>query len=139
MISPSFIFFPLRFDPHFFYIGKFLKLIFFSISSFNIKLVGNWASWLSPSLEFHGLWVWKTNLDLRDSLRFHYSPPFFQARAFFFFFQFHHFRVYLIGDGTLLFFYLLSIWCFTNFKNDMDFLGSFCLLFFVKFSFFLKK
>jgi len=39
----------------------FFLWIFFLISYFNIKLIGNRVSWLSPSLEFHGLWIWKIN------------------------------------------------------------------------------
>jgi hypothetical protein len=38
----------------------------------------------------------------------------------------------------MLFFLLLAIKFFTDFKNDIDYLKSFYLLFFVKFSF-LKK
>jgi hypothetical protein len=43
---------------------------FFLISSFNIKLFGNWAYWLSQGLGFHEFQVWKINLDLRDSFKF---------------------------------------------------------------------
>jgi hypothetical protein len=50
-----------------FYFGKFVRFkYFFLISSFNIKLIGKWASWLNLNLGFHGLQIWKTNLVLRD-------------------------------------------------------------------------
>ena len=53
-----------------FYFGKFSKLIFFSISFFNIKLVDNWDSCLNPSLIFNGFQVLKINSGLRGSPKF---------------------------------------------------------------------
>jgi len=61
MISPSFDFFSLS-DLviivliAIFLLWIFLKKYIFLISSFNIKLVGGWASRLSSNLEFHRLW-----------------------------------------------------------------------------------
>ena len=36
------------------------KLIFFSISSFNIQVVNNWVSWFNPSLGFYWLYEFET-------------------------------------------------------------------------------
>jgi hypothetical protein len=48
------------FDFFFFALGSFLKLIFFSISSFDIKLVRNWTLWF-----FTIGWSWSHDLDHR--------------------------------------------------------------------------
>jgi hypothetical protein len=42
-----------------------LNWFFFSILSFNIKLVKNWAFWLSSNLEFYKLRVLEINLSLQ--------------------------------------------------------------------------
>ena len=54
----------------FFYFDNFFKMIFFTFSYFNIKLIENWTSWLSTSLGFHGLWIWDINSSLEDSYEF---------------------------------------------------------------------
>ena len=73
-ISSFFNFFPIRFDLHcfdcyFFSLVDFLNGYFSSCSSFNIKLVNNWAYWLNPNLEFCRLWIW----EISSSLRFSYG------------------------------------------------------------------
>jgi hypothetical protein len=117
--SPS-LFFPTRFDSYsfncyFFYCDKFFKLIFFSISSFNIKLAGNWAYWLSMGWGFHELRIWKINSDLGV------SPEF--AWLFFPIFNFFSFIHWYLFNWRLDFvnFYFLSIWIFTGFENDQGF------------------
>ena len=58
MISSSFIFFYQIQSSLFWLLWNFFKNdVFFSITSFNIKLIKNWAYWLSPSIGFHGLQV----------------------------------------------------------------------------------
>jgi hypothetical protein len=74
------------FNCYLFYFKKYFYsgLFFFSILSFNTKLIGNWTFWLNLSLGLHGLRVWKFNLDLRDL-----SGSFFLCSCFFnFIFQY---------------------------------------------------
>jgi len=49
------------------------------------------------------------------------------------------FGIYLIGDQALLFFYLLSIGFFTDFKNDSVILSLFTCRSLLNLYFFLKK
>ena len=69
------MFFPVKFYPYFFMLFFFLLQVFlidiFSpISLFKIKFAENWASWLSLSPKFHGLWVLEIKLGLEGSSRF---------------------------------------------------------------------
>jgi hypothetical protein len=117
----SLIFLPIKFDHHFFYcyffnFGEIFKLIFFLVSSFNIKFVDNWASWLSLSLEFNRLRVWEINLSLGDSPGFAYFFSFSKLM----FFLISSFKIYLIRDWAPFFFYFLSIEFFTDFENDLS-------------------
>jgi hypothetical protein len=74
-ISSSLCFFLLNFIPiflccFFFLLQVFLIDIFSPISLFKIKFAENWASWLSLSPKFHGLWVLEIKLGLEGSSRF---------------------------------------------------------------------
>jgi hypothetical protein len=53
-------------------------------------------------------------------------------------FQFYPLVFDLIEDRAPLFFFLLSIEFFTNFQNNLGYVESFYLLFFVKFYFLIK-
>jgi hypothetical protein len=66
---PPSVFSPIRFDLHYFYCYVFNLVyflnwyIFFLISSFNVKLIGNWFYWLSFGLGFlsspFSVWYWQ--------------------------------------------------------------------------------
>jgi len=57
---------------------KFTKIyFFFPVSSLNIKLIRNWASWFSPGIWFYVLCIWEINLGLRYFLGFAFFLFFF--------------------------------------------------------------
>jgi hypothetical protein len=65
---PPLFFSPIKFDPYYFYcyffnLINFLNWYFFLISSFNVKLIGNWFYWLSLGLGFlsspFSVWYWQ--------------------------------------------------------------------------------
>jgi hypothetical protein len=124
-------FFFYQFDPRYFncyfFLEIFLKLIFFS----DVMLPYSICWKLSSGLRFHELLVWKINLGLENLSRFTFFFLFLS-----FFFLVSSLGIYLIGDWTLLFFYLLFIGFFTNFDNNSGYLGSFYLSFSVNFKFF---
>jgi hypothetical protein len=66
-ISSSLSFFSYKIWSSFFWLLFFFNFVwfFFSILSFNIKLVKNWAFWLSSNLEFYKLRVLEINLSLQ--------------------------------------------------------------------------
>jgi len=72
---------PYYFNSYLFYFGN-----CFSISSFSVKLFGNWVSWLNLSQGFHRLRVWIINSNLEDFSKF----------AFFFFFYTHVFVSFIL-------------------------------------------
>ena len=122
-----------QFDPRYFncyfFPWNFFKIdIFFS----DVMLPHSICWKLSSGLRFHELLVWKINLGLENLSRFTIFS-FFKL-----FFLVSSLGIYLIGDWTLLFFYLLFIGFFTNFDNNSGYLGSFYLSFSVNFKFFYK-
>jgi len=82
-------------------------LIFFSISSFDFRLIENWTSWLSPSLGFHKLWILVTNPGLGGSpgLAWVFFPLF---KLFFFKFRPSTFIKYKTELYFLFIFFLLN-------------------------------
>jgi hypothetical protein len=110
------------------YLWLIFKIIIF-ISSFNIKLVENWASLCSQGLEFHRLRVWNISSYLGGA-----SPllPFFRLM----FFQFHH-SSFIQLKIELLFFSFFAFYkiFFSNYENDSGYLKSFYFSFFDKFRF----
>jgi hypothetical protein len=131
MISTSFSFFPINFFSYlfitiFFTLTNFLNLyFFFQFYHSTLKLVRNWASWLSPDLGFHGLQVWEINLGLRDLLRFACFFLFVFSCSFSFIFQY-------LFNWLDFFFYLFSIEFSLILKMMRVISDFFCLSFVVK-------
>jgi len=99
-------FFPIKFDPYsfhfyFFHFGNFLKLIVF-VLSFNIKLVWNWAYWLSLDLGFFKLLVLEINPSLEG---FSQLLWFFLSSCF----SILKFSIYSIRDWAMLFLFILFL------------------------------
>ena len=106
------------------------------ISSFNVKFIENWASWLSLRLIFNELRVLEINQGLEGPIEFAwFFYPLFELIFLSFIIQ-HLFNWIL---GAIIFIYLLSIKFSTNFKNDLGYLRLFNLLFFIEFSSFNIK
>jgi hypothetical protein len=79
---------------------KFTKIyFFFPVSSLNIKLIRNWASWFSSGIWFYVLCIWEINLGLRYFLGFAFFLFFFLS----FFFPALSFNIYLIRYWAPLF------------------------------------
>jgi hypothetical protein len=80
-------YFNVKFSPYYFNIYLFYFGNCFSISSFSVKLLGNWASWLNSGQGFHRLRVWIINSSLGDFPKF---------ACFFFFFYTHVFVSFIL-------------------------------------------
>ena len=123
--------FSIKFDFHSFICYFCLREFFLKkfVTSFNIKLIGDWASILSSGLEFYDLWVWKINSSLEDFSEF--ACSFFFLNSCFFL----SFIIYLIKYWTLLCFYLFSTRFLINLENNLVYFRVFLLLFFIKVGF----
>jgi hypothetical protein len=106
------------------------------ISSFNVKFIENWASWLSLRLIFNELRVLEINLSLEGPIEFAWFFYHLFELIFLSFIIQHLFNWIL---GAIIFIYLLSIKFSTNFKNDLGYHRLFNLSFFIEFSSFNIK
>jgi hypothetical protein len=108
---------------------------FFSISSFKIKLFWNWVSWLSLNLVFHELQVLEINSSLKDLLRLSWFLFFIFKFMFSFSFKLQHLFNRRLDYVIIIIFFIES---FTNFKNNMGYLGSFFFFFILCWIYFSK-
>jgi hypothetical protein len=86
-----FEFFSINFFSHFFCFCKFFINIFLPISSFTIKLVENYASWLNLGQTFHGIRLLEIRLGLRGLPSLPCFFPFYKLMFSYFFITFFNF------------------------------------------------
>ena len=117
------------------------KINFFTILSFKIKLVRNYASWLNPVQGFHEFWVLKIRSGLKVLLKLAWFFSFLKANVFFFY-PFYLEICFIMFYGLLSTGLISSSWFQRLTWVDFCFFGSFFKLnhfnFILQYLFYLK-